>query len=133
MNNDDFIVLRRADLSAHANVTDLAALERVKAVLPASAVRTNTILGEVLAELERATRKFPTWPTDPLHAVAVLGEESGELTRAVMQAVYEPHKGGPEQVREEAVQTAAMAIRFLLSLDEYEYAPAMQHEQGVAA
>lgn len=47
--------------------------------LPAGAV------ADVLAELERATRKFPTWPTDPLHAVVVLGEEFGELTKAVLE------------------------------------------------
>lgn len=87
------------------------------------------VLPEVLAELSRATEKFPTWPNDPLHAVAILGEEFGELTRAAMQAVYEPHKGGREQVREEAVQTAAMALRFLLSLSAYDYLPVAQHEQ----
>ena len=38
-------------------------------------------LHEILAELERATEKFPTWPTDPLHALAVLGEEFDELTK----------------------------------------------------
>lgn len=83
----------------------------------------------VMAEVERATRKFPTWPTDPLHAVAVLGEEFGELTKAVLQSVYEPHKVKPGEVRTEAVQTAAMALRFLLSLDRYDYAPGVQHEQ----
>ncbi|KAF1697964.1 hypothetical protein CSC62_07400 [Pseudoxanthomonas jiangsuensis] len=98
-------------------------------ILAGGPTDSRSILADVMAELARATAKFPTWPTDPLHAVAVLGEESGELTRAVMQAVYEPHKGGREQVREEAVQTAAMALRFLMSLDEYEYAPGVQHEQ----
>lgn len=50
MTQDDFIVIRRADLSAHANVTDLAALDRVRAVLPEGAARTNAVLGDVLAE-----------------------------------------------------------------------------------
>lgn len=90
------------------------------------------ITASVLAELERATCKFPTWPTDPLHAVAVLGEEFGELTKAVLQSVYEPHKVKPGNVREEAMQTAAMALRFLLSLDRYAYVPGFQHVQGDA-
>lgn len=82
----------------------------------------------VLAELERATSKFPTWPTDPLHALAVLGEEFGELTQAVLQATYD---GGPTRhVRTEAVQTAAMALRFLMSLDRYEYVAREQHSQN---
>src|SRR5690606_4585435 len=53
----------------------------------------------VLAEVECATRKFPTWPTDPLHALAVLGEEFGELTKAVLQLTYEPHKVSADDVR----------------------------------
>lgn len=85
---------------------------------------------EIYAELERAIAKFPTWPTDPLHAVAVVNEECGELNKAILQAVYEPHKSGAGEVRSEAIQAAAMAIRFVRSLDVYEYAPGNQHDQG---
>ena len=91
------------------------------------------VAGLVLAEVAKATAKFPTWPTDPLHAVAVLGEEFGELTKAVLQSVYEPHKVKPGDVREEAVQTAAMALRFLMSLNRYEYTPGAQHSQAALA
>jgi hypothetical protein len=90
-------------------------------------------IGAVLAEVERATAKFPTWPTDPLHALAVLGEEFGELTKAVLQSVYEPHKVGPDDVREEAIQTAAMALRFLMSLGRYELITSDQHLQDSPA
>jgi NTP pyrophosphatase (non-canonical NTP hydrolase) len=81
-------------------------------------------------EVERATEKFPTWPTDPLHALAVLGEEFGELTKATLQAVYEPHKSSMADVRAEAVQCAAMALRFIMSLDECELITSDQHRQG---
>lgn len=84
---------------------------------------------EIAAELHRATTKFPTWPTDPLHAVAVLGEEFGELTKAMLQLVYEPQKSSHEHVREEAIQTAAMALRLVMSLDCYEYTRGKQHTQ----
>lgn len=87
------------------------------------------ITEEVITELQRATEKFPTWPTDPLHAVAILGEEYGELNKAVLQSIYEPHKSSPDEVREEAIQTAAMALRFLLSLDKYDYRECEQHKQ----
>lgn len=80
-------------------------------------------------ELRRAVAKFPTWPTDPLHALAVLGEEFGELTKAVLQATYEPHKSTKNDVCIEAIQTAAMALRFISSLERYEYAHCAQHEQ----
>lgn len=81
------------------------------------------------AELRRALAKFPTWPTDPLHALAVLGEEFGELTKAMLQLTYEPHKSSALEVRKEALQTAAMALRLFKSLDRYEYKPGVQHEQ----
>lgn len=87
-------------------------------------------VNDVLEEIARATEKFPTWPTDPLHALAVLGEEYGELNKAVLQAVYEPHKSTPADVREEAIQCAAMAIRFLMSLSIYRYAGCEQHRQA---
>lgn len=87
------------------------------------------LTAEVLAEVERAMRKFPTWPTDPLHALAVLGEEFGELTKDMLQLTYEPHKTSKASVRTEAIQTAAMALRLLASLDAYEYQPSVQHAQ----
>ncbi len=89
----------------------------------------NDQLNAVFAEVERAMRKFPTWPTDPLHAIAVLGEEFGELTKEALQLVYEPHKTSMAEVRKEAIQTAAMALRFVASLDQYEFTPGQQHEQ----
>lgn len=89
------------------------------------------ITTDIINEVKRATWKFPTWPTDPLHALAVLGEEFGELTKEVVQLTYEPHKTSPEEVRKEAIQTAAMALRFAMSLDQYRFAPGHQHAQGV--
>lgn len=87
------------------------------------------VIDQVMAEVERATVKFPTWPTDPLHALAVLGEEFGELTKEALQLTYEPHKTNKEKVRAEAIQTAAMALRFAMSLDKYIYKPGVQHPQ----
>ena len=89
------------------------------------------IIEEVKAELNRAMAKFPTWPTDPLHALAVLGEEFGELNKVILQLTYEPDKATAADVREEAIQTAAMALRLAMSLDRYEYKRGPQHEQDV--
>ena len=87
-------------------------------------------LEEVAKEVERASVKFPTWPSDPLHALSVLGEEFGELTKETVQLIYEPSKTSRGCVRIEAVQTAAMAIRFLMSIDKYEMKPGYQHDQS---
>ena len=87
------------------------------------------VFNEVETEISKAVSKFPVWPTDPLHAFVILGEEYGELNKALLQNVYEPHKTSKEEIRMEAIQTAAMAIRFLMSLDVYEYNEAQQHKQ----
>lgn len=96
---------------------------------PPSKDQTVTIFDAIFAELDRATKKFPTWPTDPLHALAVLGEEYGELNKAMLQLTYEPHKTSLSEVRMEAIQTAAMALRLAMSLTRYQYAPCPQHSQ----
>jgi NTP pyrophosphatase (non-canonical NTP hydrolase) len=82
------------------------------------------------AELTRAVEKFPDWPTDPLHAVAILGEEFGELTKAVLETTYEPHKSSILDVHKEAIQTAAMALRFVASLNAYVYNRSHWHSQN---
>jgi hypothetical protein len=92
---------------------------------------TTAPLEEILDEVRRACAKFPLWPIDPLHAVAVLSEEAGELVKATLEAVYEPRKAGPAQMREEAVQVAAMAIRFLGGMDTYDFTPGRQITQRV--
>jgi hypothetical protein len=76
----------------------------------------------VKAEVERAQKLHPVWPSDPLHALAILGEEFGELTRAMVQLTYETEKvSSPACVAEEALQTAAMALRLMLHLNDYLY------------
>ena len=87
-------------------------------------------MNSVSAEVQRATKKFPTWPTDPLHALAVLNEEVGELNKAALQLTYEPGKVTLEDMRIEAVQTAAMAMRFLMSIESYQFQQSQQHKQG---
>jgi len=83
----------------------------------------------VIKELITARLKFPNWPNDPLHAVAILQEEAGELMKAVLEHTYEPYKSSREDVRKEAIQTAAMCFRFLASFDRYDFAPCVQHRQ----
>ena len=95
-----------------------------------SAATLGSALLTICAEVDRATEKFPLWPDDPLHALAVLGEEYGELTKEMLQLVYEPHKTSPIAVRKEAIQTAAMCVRLVLSLDEYDYRRSPQHTQN---
>ena len=81
--------------------------------------KVDELFGDVAAEVLRAEKKFSNWPESPYVALCVLGEEYGELQKAVLHVT---EKGADvEDVRSEAVQVAAMAMRFLLGLDEYVY------------
>lgn len=73
-------------------------------------------LTDVIAEMQKAAIKFPDWPTRGTDAAAIVAEECGELQRAVLQVTYE--RGDLASVRKEAIQTAAMALQFLLNLPD---------------
>ena len=72
----------------------------------------------ITAELKRAKAQHPLWPTDPIHAAAIVGEESGELTQASLDYTYDPNRARSTML-EEAVQVGAMAIRFLENIGMY--------------
>ena len=77
--------------------------------------RIERVFNWVLEELHRAEMKFPGWPEDVVHAAAIVGEESGELIEAALDAYY--GRGDIETVRKEAIQTAAMSVRLLIHLE----------------
>ena len=87
------------------------------------------ITSEIMLEVAKATDKFPTWPTRIIDAGGVVFEEAGELAKACLQVTYEPHKETLAGARMEAIQTAAMCIRFIASLERYDVTPGPQHEQ----
>ena len=62
------------------------------------------LIEEINEEVMRAINKFPTWPTDPLHALAVLGEEYGELTKIAREAsAFRPGRdSAPRKARSDA-------------------------------
>lgn len=74
---------------------------------------------EILDELERSENIHPNWPTDPVHAGAILAEEAGEVVKAINNVVTK-HKEDSDY-RTEAVQCAAMCIRFLKNLERYDW------------
>jgi NTP pyrophosphatase (non-canonical NTP hydrolase) len=81
-------------------------------------------LSSIRQELERAERKFPSFPVDPIHAAAIVQEEAGELVQAALQHTYE--SGGFAAMYSEAMQVGAMALRFLIHLDSMKRCPSEQ-------
>lgn len=77
-----------------------------------------SIFEAIVEELTKAKSKHPEWPNDPVHASAIVAEESGELTRASLHLIYED--GDMKDVVKEAVQTAVTAIRFLEGVGKYD-------------
>lgn len=87
------------------------------------------IIRQIRAEVVRAQDLHPEWPSDPMHALAIVSEEYGEFAKAVLQTTYEFPKSTADDIEEEAIQMAAMAVRFLLSMNKYNYKEGKQHEQ----
>lgn len=66
----------------------------------------------IVKELQDAREKHPDFPKDRIHQTAIVAEEAGELVRASLHEVYE--RGTFYDCQKEAIQTAAMAIRFII-------------------
>ena len=67
-------------------------------------------------ELKRAKRKHPTWPTDNIYRASIMAEEAGEAVKAANQYVLEDKP--IENIEKELIQTGAMVLRHLESIDE---------------
>ena len=81
-----------------------------------------TIWQQIELELRKAKKKFPNWPDHPAAQAGIVCEEAGELMQSCLQWKYERNASElvrevqKQRMKEEAIQTAAMAIRFLENL-----------------
>jgi hypothetical protein len=82
------------------------------------------IVNDIAAELDLAEEIFPLFPKGPIHAAGIVGEEAGKLQQAALQFTYEG--GSLSDMKTEAIQTAAMAIRFLANILNMEARPSVQ-------
>ena len=71
-------------------------------------------LAAILTEYRKAVIKHPDWPDDTIHAVATVGEESGEALQAALNEHY--HDGSLDDIKRELCHTGATVIRALMNL-----------------
>lgn len=81
--------------------------------------RTDDVLAEVRAERERQDGKWGQQNHEPFLWLAILGEEFGESQKAALDARIGAQTGKAtlEDLREELIQTAAVAVAFVECLD----------------
>jgi hypothetical protein len=97
--------------------------------------RALTVLTRIVEEWKRASKLHPLWPTDVIHAAAILAEEAGETVQAALDLHYKAKTDSElseawAHLREEATQTGAMAVRLLTSMGSY-VRPAMSQAATV--
>ena len=73
---------------------------------------------EIAAEIEFAEMNHPVWPQDIFQQNSILQEEAGEISKAVNEHKW--NGGSIEDIKTEVIQTAAMCVRFLKSIEKME-------------
>jgi len=82
-------------------------------------------LSQCIEEVERARQLFP----HPKHLLHALTEESGEVTKAVLNLYNDKDGATINDVKEELVQLVAMAIRLYEEGDPMLNLPAIKSNQ----
>ena len=79
-------------------------------------MNTQQVLQEVAKERERQDAKWGVQRHNPLTWLAILGEEVGEVNKAVLENIFS--RKGLEEYRQELIQVAAVAIAAVESLGD---------------
>lgn len=78
-------------------------------------------LSAIIIEHRNASMKWPVWPTDMVHAAGIVAGEGGELLKAANHHREGRATEGRDSIQMayiEAIQTGAMALRFLENFGE---------------
>lgn len=80
-------------------------------------------LDEVVKELHRLINDFPSWPTDPVHALGLVSEDLGQLHAETSRWIADTESPIGDDikadVRDQAIRMVAMTLRFLVSMVDY--------------
>ena len=79
------------------------------------------ILADVLLKLDEMKVKYPEWPSNPLYAASMIGKEYSQLIADVLCLVLKSDYSKISDVKENAIQTAAVCLRFLLNINSYQF------------
>lgn len=83
----------------------------------------------VMAERIRQDELWGEQNHDPFEYLTILGEEFGETCQAALETKYGGDHGGLAKLRNEAVQTAAVALAIVECLDRHKWEwPVVAHE-----
>ena len=77
----------------------------------------NEAFDAIREELYRAEQKHPNWPNDIFKQIAIINEEAGQTTKAILHYIDE--NGSFISIQEELIQTAAVCVRMLISLKDF--------------
>ena len=83
-------------------------------VQPGEGMDLGGALGLIIQELYSAQRKYPAWPANLVMAAAIAAEESGEVVKECNTYHWRQGKTTLDDIKLEAIQAAAMWIRFLV-------------------
>ncbi len=72
------------------------------------------IISEAIAELNRARKRYPEWPTDLVHATVVMVEESTEALKSANEIRWNHKQTTMADLRDEVIQTIAMCLRLIV-------------------
>lgn len=75
----------------------------------------NNFYSEISAELDRAKKKHPDFPSGIVRQVSIMAEEAGEAIREANR-IEDDGNGDLAALRTELIQTAAMCVRCLENL-----------------
>lgn len=78
----------------------------------------NMVIAEIKRELGRAKKIHPDFPDSIVRMVAIMAEEAGEAIREANR-IEDDGNGDLAALRTELIQTAAMCVRCLENLKEW--------------
>ena len=92
--------------------------------------RDNQIISEVARELQRQIDKWGVQQHQPLIWNAILGEEVGEVSKAILETWFQGKANftNGEEYRQELIQVAAVAISAIRAIDMENEAREVSHD-----